>query len=79
LQALRERHRSGSACWRGNRSIAPVNVSNRHFETQSKGVVLNFLAERFSIVGFEFQYWMPIFAALVAVAIAISAWLHPTD
>lgn len=40
---------------------------------------MNFLAEHFSIVGFEFQYWMPIFAALVAVAIAISVWLHPTD
>jgi Na+-driven multidrug efflux pump len=42
-------------------------------------MVLQFLAERFTVVGVEFQYWMPIFAALVAVAIALSAWLHPTD
>jgi hypothetical protein len=48
----------------------------RLFGTQSKRVVLNFLAEHFTVVGFEFQYWMPIFAVLVAAAIAVNAWLQ---
>ncbi|GAC1516565.1 MAG: hypothetical protein NVS1B11_37630 [Terriglobales bacterium] len=40
---------------------------------------MTFLAEHFSIVGFQFQYWMPIFVVLVVVAIAISVWLHPNN
>jgi hypothetical protein len=51
---------------------------NKHFLSLQQ-VALHFLVERFTVFGFEFQYWMPIFAALVAIAIAFSAWLQRTD
>ena len=37
---------------------------------------MHFLVERFAVGSFEFQYWMPIFVAFVAIAAGLSAWLH---